>query len=68
MSPWQARGVPFKFQLSDWTSFQNNECGLRYAPFVRSHTLRDRFSAWAGALLNGDSVKAKARRLIRKHG
>lgn len=94
MSPWQARDVPFKFQLSDWTLFQLNECGLRYFDFtegqsdhkrlfahmflvratlrnaaiVRSHALMDRFSGWAGGLLNRYGVKAKVRRLIRRHG
>lgn len=41
---------------------------LRTAALVRSHALMDRFSGWAGGLLDRYGVKAKVRRLIRRHG
>ena len=41
---------------------------LRNAAIIRGHALMDRFSVWAGALLDRYGVKAKVRRLIRGHG
>lgn len=41
---------------------------LRNAAIIRGHALTDRFSGWAGELLNRYGVKAKVRRLIRGHG
>jgi CelD/BcsL family acetyltransferase involved in cellulose biosynthesis len=41
---------------------------LRNAAIVRSHALMDRFSGWAGELLDRYGIKAKVRRLIRGHG
>lgn len=41
---------------------------LRNAAIVRSHALMDRFSGWAGGLLDRYGVKAKVRRLMRRHG
>lgn len=41
---------------------------LRNAAIVRGHALMDRFSGWAGQLLDRYGVKAKVRRLIRGHG
>lgn len=41
---------------------------LRNAAIVRGHALMDRFSGWAGQLLDRYGVKAKLRRLIRGHG
>lgn len=41
---------------------------LRNAAIVRSHALMDRFSGRAGGLLDRYGVKAKVRRLIRRHG
>jgi CelD/BcsL family acetyltransferase involved in cellulose biosynthesis len=41
---------------------------LRNAAIVRGHALIDRFSGWAGQLLDRYGVKAKLRRLIRGHG
>lgn len=41
---------------------------LRNAAIIRGHALMDRFSGWAGELLDRYGVKAKVRRLIRGHG
>lgn len=41
---------------------------LRNTAVIRGHALMDRFSVWAGALLDRYGVKAKVRRLIRGHG
>jgi CelD/BcsL family acetyltransferase involved in cellulose biosynthesis len=41
---------------------------LRNAAIVRGHALMERFSTWAGQLLDRYGVKAKVRRLIRGHG
>ena len=41
---------------------------LRNAAVLRAHALMDRFSGWAGQLLDRYGVKAKVRRLIRGHG
>lgn len=41
---------------------------LRNAAIVRGHALMDRFSVWAGQTLDRYGVKAKVRRLIRRHG
>lgn len=41
---------------------------LRNVAIVYSHALMDRFSCWAGQLLDRYGVKAKVRRLIRGHG
>lgn len=41
---------------------------LRNAVIVRGHALMERFSVWAGQLLDRYGVKAKVRRLIRGHG
>lgn len=59
MSPLQAREVPFKFQLSDWTLFQ-----LSISMQMRSIGARP---VWAGGLLDRTGVEAKVRRLIRRH-
>lgn len=40
---------------------------VRNAAIVRGHALMERFSAWAGQVLDRYGVKAKVRRLIR-HG
>ena len=41
---------------------------LRNAAIIRGHALMERFSGWAGGLLDRYGVKAKVRRLIRRHG
>jgi CelD/BcsL family acetyltransferase involved in cellulose biosynthesis len=41
---------------------------LRNTAIIRSHALMERFSGWAGQLLDRYGVKAKVRRLIRRHG
>lgn len=41
---------------------------LRNRALIHGHALMDRFSGWAGGLLDRYGVKAKVRRLIRGHG
>ncbi|KQQ87011.1 GNAT family N-acetyltransferase [Massilia sp. Leaf139] len=41
---------------------------LRNAAILRGHAMMDRFSVWTGQLLDRYGVKAKVRRLIRRHG
>lgn len=41
---------------------------LRNTAIIRSHALMERFSGWSGQLLDRYGIKAKVRRLIRRHG
>ncbi len=41
---------------------------LRNVVIVHSHALMERFSVWAGRMLDRYGIKAKVRRLIRRHG